>query len=258
MSEVDVHRRLYESVEIRAAELGYDLQSFWLGAQSDKSPINIERVLLARGIRSLLVASQYHRRIRLKLDWECYSVLSVSFTFSAPRLDYVAHDHHSNVVLIMQKLRRLGYRRVSLLLDDYMMTISEHRWLAGYLVSRELFDWPHWIAPAIFKERMSPKSLKAWYRRERPDAIITDADFWNEKLVPILGLECPRDVGVALISVGRDSFFSGIVENAEVVGATAAEQLVSMDQRDNRGLTNVPRRVLVPGNWNEGLSLRKQ
>jgi LacI family transcriptional regulator/LacI family repressor for deo operon, udp, cdd, tsx, nupC, and nupG len=62
-------------------------------------------------------------------------------------------------------------------------------------------------------------------------------------------------VGIAIIGLTEaERHFAGIDERSHVIGRVAAEFLVAMVERGDRGVPENPQRILVEGHWCEGRS----
>ena len=69
----------------------------------------------------------------------------------------------------------------------------------------------------------------------------------------------PGDIGVACFALpSAEGFVSGISENSIRIGEIAVDTVVAMVNRGERGLPQVPYRILVEGQWFAGKSLRPQ
>lgn len=248
------HGHLYEGAERRAAELGYRLEHVQIGSSPRPDVGRVGRVLAARNIRGVVIAPQLNAHTRLELNWERHSALTVSHSLEFPSLHLVTNDQLLNMTTAMRRLSGLGYRRIGLLLERRLIEITGRRWLAGYLAEREQADPADRLEVLAFDEPAPASLLRKWFRANRPDAIITERAFWQKRLHGELGLRCPRDVGVALVSTREGEPFAGIVENVERVGAAAVEQVVRMEHSDERGVPAHPVRIFIEGEWRDGPS----
>jgi LacI family transcriptional regulator len=72
-----------------------------------------------------------------------------------------------------------------------------------------------------------------------------------------LGLEVPRDIGVAFHSLDEArNDLSGMKKNSYLIGVMAIDLLIDMLHRNERGLPETPYRMMVEGRWWEGTTLR--
>lgn len=225
----------------RAKELGYDLEVFWL-REAGIDGGRLRRILLARGIRGVLLPPQPSAGTRLDLGLDGLSAVSFGHTLEAPRLHVVHHHHYRSMRLLLSELQKLGYRRPGLALMAAVSRSVEGAWAAAYR------DFTDGAAPApLIEEALSGDRLLDWARRERPDVVISDegrALGWLRRG----GVRVPEDCGFALTArhPGHPRC-AGIDENSEVVGATAVEQLTSLVERGETGAPAHPIDVLIEG-----------
>ncbi|RRJ94802.1 LacI family transcriptional regulator [Opitutaceae bacterium TAV4] len=264
-----VHGRLFAGAQVRAREMGYNLEVYRIDPDGETpTAAALDRVLVARGVRNLIVAPQFSAASRLELDWRRYSALAVSRSVGWPQLHLVTNDHFYNVTMAARQLWRLGYRRVGLMLERRLVEITGERWLGAFLTARQYWPEGERLEPFVFENPVPDVLLRNWWERWRPDAIITEKGFWKNRLSVALELRCPDDVGVALVSTpwpsqgqeeggGGRAKFAGILERVDRIGATAVEQLVRMEHMDERGLPESPLNTLVRGEWQDGESVKQ-
>jgi LacI family transcriptional regulator len=72
-----------------------------------------------------------------------------------------------------------------------------------------------------------------------------------------LGWRVPRDIGLASLACPeRGHASSGIWQNGTLIGATGMDTLISMLERNERGLPEQAHTVMIEGIWNPGRTLR--
>jgi hypothetical protein len=72
-----------------------------------------------------------------------------------------------------------------------------------------------------------------------------------------IGWRVPRDLGLASLACPQaDGPVSGIWQNGALIGATAVDTLISMLERNERGLPVQPQSFMLEGIWNAGRTLR--
>lgn len=247
----------FDGATQRAEQLGYKLERFRVSKRTPEEIRLIERQLRARGVSTIIIASQFQGGTILDLNWENYSAVSVSLSLANPNISTVVSDHFGNMLLIMEQLRLRGYRRIGLLLEERLLSLCEDRWLAGYLLAREADLPENRLQPLYFRDGASDAILKKWYKANKPDAIITEPALARKRLQPLFGISVPYDIGMAYPSVSPDTTHSGIEEDMHTIGVAAVEQLVRMDQNSERGLSANPLRIYVRGRWRDGQSVRE-
>lgn len=230
----------------RARELGYELEEFWL-REPELSGERLRRILLARGIRGVLLPPQPAAGTRLDLPLEGLAAVSFGHTLESPRLHVVHHHHYRSMRLLLGELLALGYRRPGLALMEWVHRSVEGAWAAAYW---DFCDEHRLRAPAaLVRGEWGRKELAEWSARARPDVVISD----NGEVLGWLrqaGLRVPEDCGFALTArhPGHPAC-AGIDENSEEVGAVAVDQLTSLVERGESGEPAHPINVLIDGTW---------
>ena len=245
----------YVGAKRRAAELGYSLDEFWL----NEPGVNGRRasaILSARGIQGLIFLPQPRARAHIRLDWNRFSALTISHTLNSPHLHVVTNHHFRSMALLMRKIRSLGYRRPGFVCLQRIHESVDRAWAAAFGVyQREPFQKQ--IPLFLHREDTSAwfDAFAAWVRLHRPDVVVAHGAAAIEWLAR-LGLEIPRDIGLAAAAVhGLPSFCSGIDENNETVGALAVDLVVEMIHKNQTGIPQTPVTTLVEGTWVDGSTL---
>lgn len=168
-------------------------------------------------------------------------------------------DLFFNARLAGQKLARLGYSRLGFVYSRYLDDEADGRTRAGFLIEQEALPEASRI-PILFLERFKegrPVEFDAWFHRYMPDAILCvnpAVRTWVESM----GLSVPGDVGMANLNIVADvADWSGVSENHEAVGAAAVDLIISSLSRNELGLPPESRKILVPGTWCPGTTLRE-
>jgi DNA-binding LacI/PurR family transcriptional regulator len=241
----------------RAEETGYRLEEFWLPPEG-MSQQRFSGVLFHRSIHGLLLAPLPNPARPLNLAWEHFSVVALGLTHSSQSLHCITHDHYHATLMAMDRCHALGYRRIGLAVSKLANSKVEGIWLAAYLLKcRELAldDAP----PPLVAETWKEEIAAAWYKRYRPDVIIStnpkDLSLWLENW----GLHPPHDVGLVNLSGTRlGEPVSSILQSSEMIGARAIDLLVNGVEHNDRGAPVLPSTLQVPGQWNEGQTLCQQ
>jgi DNA-binding LacI/PurR family transcriptional regulator len=149
----------------------------------------------------------------------------------------------------------LGYRRIGLAASKLAHSKVEGIWLAAYLMKCREFDLND-APPPLVAETWKEELEQSWYQRHRPDVIIStnpqDLSGWIEHW----GLHPPRDLGLVNLSGTRlGETVSSILQSSEAIGEHAIDLLVSGIEHNERGASDLPGTLLVPGKWNEGQTL---
>ena len=74
----------------------------------------------------------------INLDWEHSAVTTIGYSFDQTPLNRVAHHHVSSMILLYEKLRNLGYRRIGMAMTVEDLVRVKYYWLSGLLTGRAL------------------------------------------------------------------------------------------------------------------------
>lgn len=245
---------LYEGAAARAEKLGFRLEEFWL-REGGMSTGRAHQILSTRNITALLVAPQPEPGLKLDLPWEHYSAVALGYTLAEPRLHLAGGHQFASMIVLVQRLAALGYRRIGLALPADLDRRVHHGWLGGYLAEQAHLPAARRVAPWIF-DAFSRQGLASWLKGAKPDAVITPTEGIWEAL-PRLGYAVPEEIGLAHPSVTAEhGRRSGIDESPRDIGAAAMDLLAGLWHHGERGVPSVPQRLLIEGRWAQGHTVR--
>jgi DNA-binding LacI/PurR family transcriptional regulator len=249
-------RQMREGALERAAERGYDAQEFWLHRdQMDNQ--RFSEILRSRGIQGVLVGPVPAGAAAPQLAWEHFASVCLSPPFANLTLMTVCNDHYFSCLRVVQECHRRGYRRPGLALLHSHQGRFHGRWEAGVLFAQRQLADVDATEPLFLGEWDDAAALAAWAERERPDVVITPG---AEALLPVmlsLGWKVPATIGLAGLGLSsRRQRCAGIFQNGRLIGATGVDALIAMMERNERGLPEQARTLMVEGIWHGGDTLR--
>jgi LacI family transcriptional regulator len=247
-------RRVFVGAQRRAEALGYRIEWFAM----DDAVVDGRRlteILKARGILGVILGANRVVEPRWHLDWASFALAAIGRTEVGHELHRTAGDYYRALREICQRCRVRGYRRIGL------ATSQEHD-LAHQGLHRSALlgcqaEWPRRDhVPTLIAETWTAAPFLAWVRQHRPDVVITSEDDPAQWL-KTAGIRVPEDVGLIRPHVNNRALGMGgfIFEDAEF-GAAAVDLVVEQLNHNERGIPNAVKRVLLPGRWFEGRSLR--
>jgi LacI family transcriptional regulator len=251
----------FEGAKRRSLEYGYVLEPFWLRSP-EMTPDKISRMLWARGIDGVMVAplgSDFHRDgLRtFDFDWSKFSVVELDETLDEPRLDCARHDHFDGMLLALFSLESLGYRRIGLVLDSVLDVRTRHRWYSAYLLWKSVRGFSQEL-PVMFYDEFDVNKVQQGIRKMKLDALVSPRLTLCEELESV-GIRVPDDFGVAGLDRPSDdqSGLSGISQNTEAIGSAAADLLVGLVRRGDKGIPTFPSQKICGGLWFDGATTRR-
>lgn len=250
--KIPLMRPILAGLTQQAARAGYSLQEFRLG-HDGLSPARLDSVLRARGIAGAILAPLPRSGESHFAAVSEFATVTIGWSVSGYQGHRASFDHFRNMLLAWDTLSARGLRRIG-----FVHTTEQSRWsgltyLGGFLSRNDRLPPDERVAPLAVEvaEAMTPSLFRAWFERERPDAVIvTNADIF----IPIAmqaNTGLPPSTVVALEVGSAPVGTAGIDEQSFLVGATAIDLLVTQLNLNQRGLPVVPSVVSLPGVWRE-------
>jgi len=247
----------FPGAAVRAQELGYKLEHFWLGERG----MTQERfcdILTARGIHGLLIGRLPPGQQSMDLLWQKFSCVALGMTLRDPVLHRVAEDYYSSGSAAMEQLIQRGYKRVGFVFSDANDSprVGE-RWLGAYLQQQLRFRPQDRVPPFFYEDGPALSSaFREWYQKNKPDALLVTHALPVVHWLEEAGLQVPADVGLAtLVNDHPEYGHAGVNGSAEKLGELAVEMLVGLLHRSERGVPDDPHEVLLSGDWRDGTTL---
>ena len=236
----------------RAEELGHGFMLLHVTLEPNHG-MGVHTMLVSRGVQGLLLLPQ-QEPVDLSglLDWRDFAAVAATTSVMAPVINRVTPDHFSNAILLCRELAARGYRRIG------FVTSREHDLRVKHLFDAALVWHGLRLAGALLPPLVLPKQtdddLVAWFRRERPDAVVGPNYEELDWIAQTLRREAAGRLAVACTTTtgSQARHLSGIDERPDEVGAVAVELLAGMVARRFRGLPTSPTSTTVSGIWRNG------
>jgi DNA-binding LacI/PurR family transcriptional regulator len=250
-------QQYYLGARARANELGYEIELFNL-FDHGMSGRRLSQILIARGISGVIIAplSEGKGLTDVTLDWDAFALAMIEHTFIEPRLHKVCNDEFSTIGRLIQRLLDQGFERIGIAMPSQLDEHANHFWLAGYQTYQALTDAKHRV-PHLITSSWTQKKLLAWYRRWRPEAIVTTVGGEVVRWLRSGGVRVPEDVSCATLYWKQDrAYVSGYYQNHELMASAAVDLVVAQLNRNERGLPASEKTTLVQAVWKEGTTVR--
>ena len=239
----------------RARLQGYGIEEVNLG-DSAITPRRAAEILRARGILGVIVAPLHSVRESPQLDWTQLSTVAIGHLLSAVPVTRVTHHHFHGLNLAARQCRAAGCHRFGLVVQRRVHEKVGKRWVAALLLEQSEQPAARRVPPLILNE-LDEAQFRAWFRRHRPEALLSHDFEPIQTWLKRLGCEIPRDVAfVNLDRRARDGDVAGVDQDYAGIGAAAADLLIALLHRNDRGLPDKPATVLLDGTWVDGATLR--
>lgn len=248
---------MFNGAKTRAAELGFGMEEFDL-LQPGMNAERIKNILLARGIRGVVLSPLYRGADHIDIDLTFFATVALGVSIQSPSLERVANDHFQSLRLAMKKCTDLGYKRIGfVIMNDYSERL-EGRWLGGYLYEQRMLPIDRRLEPLLLDPlnwRSWLPDMKDWCSCERPDAILSPLGVDQEKWLQFFR-QLPGPPGVVNLTLPPSvTNFAGIQQDAFKLGQIAAGRLVSRLQQNEIGPFSQTQNTLLHGAWLDGPTL---
>ncbi|AHF90106.1 LacI family transcriptional regulator [Opitutaceae bacterium TAV5] len=252
--------RRFRGMEVRLAERGYRPDFFWYN-DPDMPPERLEKIWSARGIRGAVLALFREFEPAIELDWEKFAVATQSDFSLGPPIHRVMEDYFTNTVTAMRHLRQSGCRRIGLAYSCVNARSARFHIAAAYHESIAQVQGSFDNIPSIHipdtPEGWTEQAFMAWFRREKPDAVLTFNWYVRDWLLAA-GKRIPEDVSIAVLNRCPSSpEFSGIDPQPELLGETSVDLVIEQLENNECGLPKNPKVLTIPGRWVQGTTTRE-
>jgi len=257
----------------RSEERGYRLELVQAHSQGEGAAdeaYELQRNLRGRGIFGVVLPLMLQSQL-IDQEWAESAVAVIGnahlskpdgveglkTSFYPRGFEIAERDIYFNTRLALTRLRELGYERIGMIYSEYMDAEANGSARAAYLAEPPRAGRPS--LPILLIERFKegrPRIFEEWLEKEKPDVLLCVNPMVRDWLVE-LGLRVPEDIGLANLNLVSDTAgWAGITEHHEDIGAAAIDLLIGQLSRNEIGSPRHPRKILVPGSWQDGATLR--
>ncbi|MDR1283043.1 MAG: LacI family transcriptional regulator [Opitutaceae bacterium] len=262
------HAQFFDGAREAADRHGFQLEKFDLAREGKPCFANTVSILRARGIAGILVSPQPFAQTDLTdFPWADFPAVEMARTLGAPRLHGVVSAHFRATAECIRRLRETGHRRIGFVASTEEVLRNEHLFLGAWFALRETTGADSaggsgrsgrvggsGQIPPLMGDQPDLGPLCDWLRKYRPDSIV--GGHWLAHYLQKAGWRVPEDTSVVCPNLPDDlDEITGMWEVPHVTGAAAANFLVSLIHRGERGIPGFPQTILVDGRWQEGRTL---
>ena len=248
----------------RAPELGYRVELFHLG-EPGMTPERMNRLLLTRGIRGLLLAGIPQTTSTLTLDWNRFAAIgSLTRTVdpaggnptASSLLHRVTTDYYRAMLFTLQRLEHEGCQRIGLNFSPNDDAKVLHLWRAAYSFYSENIPKKRRIPANPCAPFTTPATrgsgFNEWVRAHRRDAIISAGCDFPQAFEASEGKPPPGHIRYVNMNISHaDARSRGIDQTPFSIGRLVCSHLVTMLQRNELGLPESPQTITIEGQWVE-------
>lgn len=247
--------QVFLGAEQRGRELGFRVEPVWL-PDLIKRGRDATAVLLARGIRGLLLARVPKVGMTIPIDWEKFCCVAVGYSLITPSFHYVASHLFQDMNLAFEETVASGYRRPLLVQSEEVDRRTLHQFHGAFLHKQRSLPEADRV-PVLWVEGENPvEPLRHHLTQYEPDVVLAP---WPGllKTVHRLGLQPPRKLGFVDLNLeSATAHNSGIFQDFPRIGRAAMDRLNMQLHLGERGVPDVPEGTTVNGKWVPGQTLR--
>jgi LacI family transcriptional regulator len=253
--EQKINADFFQGAAAACSRHGYKLEGFWL-REPEMTGRRLSSILYSRNINGLLIAPLPVALGHMRLEWQTFSAVALGYSLAWPRLHRAVNHQFRSIRTAIRRLRKLGYTRVGLALRASIDERVEHHYTGGYLVDQQRLPPAERVPLHVVPDReWNEKGFGRWFQKHRPKVVISHHEEVLEWLKR-LRVAVPEEAGfIHLNCPDCSGRLAGIYQNGAQVGAAAADFLIAMLQRNERGIPDLPHSILVEGTWIDGATL---
>ena len=260
--EDELHDRAYQYVAIsdiraRAERHGYRAEEFFLG-RDGLTPGRLNAILRARGVEGIIVSPQSSRTIGSQLDFAPFAAATFGYGLPSPALHRASTNMTQGILQASHLLEQRGYLRIGIAITQWIDSRADHTYSGALFYYQQHVPPRHRVPLLVIPDHLptGAKSFAAWFRKHRPDVIIS-FDAYVPDWLAQLGLRIPDDVGLVVHDwTDRMVGLAGIHHRRQHVAAAAVDLVATQLMHNEHGIPEVPRQILISPAWIEGPSIR--
>jgi len=239
----------------KAYELGYNIDVFYYGGRHYHSKY-LDKVLITRNITGIILAGFYTHFTDIELSWDFYSIVKIEMLPTQVRAHTIENNQYQVVRRAFQELRKLGFRRIGLCIASHDEKHTRNLFSAGYFVEQNMVPEEDRVPLMVFdgnelfeEFNESRSKILNWVIDNQLDVCISN---WRtlEQVVSEAKKRMGKHVYAVSLDLDREIKRGwGIMQNHEIVGASAVEVLSGLMQHHQKGQAEFPRINLINSTW---------
>ncbi len=248
---------LRDKAKEHASNLGYSVEEFYLN-EPGMTPKRMLDIIKARGIRGIIFEHFFESDVRLEIDLSEFASVAIGFTLKSPNLHRVVVDQYNGLLLAIEKLKSLGYKRMGVVIPGLNETFTNFKREAALHVAHQATPQSDRVPMLIYSVDVDEKTLRNWLQDHEPDVILS---IHNEipTRIKALGFRIPEDIGFVHLGWHKSYMdWAGIAPNWDQVGIAATNQVVDQLNRNEFGVPEKPLTTLIEGTWMDGPSIPRR
>ncbi len=228
-------RSIFDGARERAERYGFALTEF-RASDYPRGLARLNQVLVTRNVQALIVGPALEHHDLGGLEWPRFSLVTIGYGLRTPALHRVTEDHYLGMKLAFQSCLAKGHRRIGLALVRQHNAMRRERWIGAYLYEQNQHLKISERLPIYIASTDTPiAEATGWLERHQPEIVLADDPAaWRSTGVATLGF-----------ALSAAHHHPGVHENNRGIGSHAADLLVSLVLRNERGIPAMRQTVLV-------------
>ncbi|MET0262895.1 MAG: LacI family DNA-binding transcriptional regulator [Rariglobus sp.] len=244
-------RDFFKSAAVRADELGYEAEEFWLH-EPGRTSKRLAQMLIARGIRGVVVGSSGRRDSVIDFPWAKFAAVTVGYSVASPAMHRVVTHHYRNTRLALREAVQRGAKKIGFVSGREGEAAMEDLHLAAFLAYQEGVPVELQVPP-LRSDKPTSQELKTWFMQHRPDVVLSPS--LGAAAFVEAAIRIPDEMRlVKLLLWDDDAGTAGVLPGYERLGGAAVNLLVAQLQHEEWGAPVDPKIVQVEGRWRDGAS----
>ncbi|WP_309398663.1 LacI family DNA-binding transcriptional regulator [Cerasicoccus maritimus] len=189
-----------------------------------------------------------------------FAAVSINVSATQPDCPIVMHDEFMAIEQIWRRLKRDGYQRIGVLLEDYPESFTMNQRLGAVLCRHHRENNPDKLIPiqfCNFRNHTQHTSVGEWVERYRPDVVVGDTHHHYETLA-LLGYTMPKDFAYLTINMWDPNYagqIAGYFRDNVILLRRSLQLLNLMIRSSSHGSDQSDLIEMVNGEWLDGESL---
>jgi LacI family transcriptional regulator len=242
----------HRSLLAAAAEYGYGIEEFCI-PEFSTYPGRLERILHARGIRGVILSGLHQVKHAVDLDIRNFSVATTGYSRKIS-IHRACQNQYADTMTLLNQLRARGYRRPGMILsEDSDRRVNQH-YTAAFRVHLAELE-PHDRIEPCRLTVVTREALLEWLDATRPDVVVfhTPPPEVLQEWIHDSGRSVPGDIALASLDLPHAKLpFCGMIQNLAQTARATVDLVINQMHRDQRGLQDSPKTVLLEGTFHEG------
>jgi len=260
--QMDFLDRYTQGAVNRAEQMGFRVDIFNF-QKLERKEARLLQILRTRGTRGLLVLPLPTYEDLSGFDVEHLACATIDMTENLPAINHAVPDYFRHMQTALIKLESLGYERVGFCTKTSEVHGFARYSMASYLLWQQRFPARSRLKVHVDSGRDERQAedrdaFFQWMEKSRPDVIVSN-DIRYLNWMKEAEVDVPGEVGFVTLSWEDDkSRSAGIDQRQTMVGSAAMDLVVGHIYRNEYGLPEAMKTVLVDGIWRDGETIRNR